>query len=85
MPKYTPQQLESMVVSFLPVIDRVINPRSTNEIRPKELGFALQIFEFGDGGVELAYGTNADPKGLCKALRECADKIEAKAKERGPR
>lgn len=43
----------------------------------KKMGFALIIFEFSDVGIG-DYVSNAQRSGMIKALRECADRLEAK-------
>ena len=43
----------------------------------KSMGFALTIFEFYNPGVG-DYVSNAERSDMIKALRECADRLEAK-------
>lgn len=43
----------------------------------KQMGFALTIFEFYNPGIG-DYVSNAQRSDMVKALRECADRLEAK-------
>ena len=41
------------------------------------IGFALLLFEFGDAGTWSTYISNAQRDDMIKALRECANNLEA--------
>ena len=44
---------------------------------PKDFGFAILVFPFGDGGTSN-YISNAERADMIKALRETADRLEYK-------
>lgn len=48
-----------------------------SEQLPEGIGFALVTFTVGEGGY-AGYVSNARRADMIKALRECADKLEAK-------
>lgn len=49
---------------------------------PKEVGFCLMLFTFGEGGWST-FVSNADPESMITALREFADKREAQLRDTG--
>jgi hypothetical protein len=49
---------------------------------PKQVGFCLIVFDFGEGGWST-YVSNAQPEDMIAALRELADKRETQLKETG--
>lgn len=44
---------------------------------PEGYGFAVLVFSFGPGGA-TTYVSNADRADMIRALRECADRLEAR-------
>lgn len=62
------QQVESRMQGLCRAIDSRL---------PEGIGFALVTFTFGDNGY-ATYGSNAERGCMVKALRECADVLEAK-------
>ena len=57
-------------------VAREIGRKISSGLKPR-VGFGLLIFNFGEEG-DLAWITNADASDMVKALRETADKVEAK-------
>lgn len=59
-------------------LERLVQPllRAIDQVTPDGTGFAVLLFTFD--GAEATYGSNARRPDMIKALRECADRIEAR-------
>lgn len=62
--------LARMEASVRPLLDHI------KANTPPETGFALLLFRFD--GAEGTYGSNAQRTEMIQALRECADRLEAR-------
>jgi hypothetical protein len=82
-PPKTPDQLE---IEFLnrqigEVIGRAVE--QCNENRDRKIGFALMLFDFGEGGY-ISYVSNADRKDIMLALAEMLEKFMAEHEKENP-
>jgi hypothetical protein len=69
------RSLESKVQPLCRVIDAELN--GVVKGKDRKNGFAILLFRFD--GDEATYGSNAERADMVKALRECADRLEARA------
>jgi hypothetical protein len=78
----THEQLQELLIQIAPLIDEFLNPDRAPDkqglIPPRQHGFLLCAFEFGEQG-SLAYIANAQPSDLKDAMLELISKLDATA------